>query len=329
MTTLTTTADSTTPPPLSMTQSSTQILSSHHSDYVHHVSFDIYGRRMATCSGDRVVRIWNLQGDGSWTLGSEFQAHRGAVNCVSWCHAEFGTLVATCGNDLDVKIWEERGKHWVMRVNLTDARRLVTSVSFAPRHLGLQLATASADGTCRIYEAVDLQNVSQWPLQGSMQAFSAAGGITCLSWCTGRFEPPTLVLGGSTHLAIWRYTSGSRQWTSLLQFPKHAGPVLDVAWAPNVGRRFHWIAATEQGGPLRVYKLDRESELELTSIQVLPSTGSWKCQWNVTGTVLATSGDAGIVQLWKCNAQGEWKCVSQVHGDLPSAGYGVDAMMQG
>jgi len=77
-------------------------------------------------------------------------------------------------------------------------------------------------------------------------------------------------------------------------------------------------------------KVDRSvSELELTSIQVLPSTGSWKCQWNVTGTVLATSGDAGIVQLWKCNAQGEWKCVSQVHGDLPSAGNGVDAMMQG
>ena len=34
---------------LVQTESSTQILSSAHSDYIHHVSFDIYGRRMATC----------------------------------------------------------------------------------------------------------------------------------------------------------------------------------------------------------------------------------------------------------------------------------------
>ena len=29
---------------------STQVLSSMHQDYVHHVAFDIYGRRMVTCS---------------------------------------------------------------------------------------------------------------------------------------------------------------------------------------------------------------------------------------------------------------------------------------
>lgn len=355
---------------LTLTESSGQILSSLHSDYIHHVSFDNYGRRMATCSGDRIVRIWNLQGGGgpagaggvggqdgitaagtsttidgtgsaslngtSWVVAAQFQAHRGPVTHLSWSHAEFGSLVATCGSDYDVKVWEERGQHWVARTNLTDARKPVTTVEFAPRHLGLQLATTSADGTCRIYEAVDLQNLSQWPLQGSFQAFSGSA-ITCLSWCTGRFEPPTVVVGGNTHLAIWRYISSSRQWTQLMQFPKHPGPVLDVAWAPNVGRRFHWIAATEQGGPLRVYQLNRsgDEDLELTSTQVLPSQGSWKCQWNVTGTVLASSGDAGIVQLWKSNPQGEWKCVSEVHGDLPSdapgggAGMSSDEMMQG
>lgn len=64
--------------------------------------------------------------------------------------------------------------------------------------------------------------------------------------------------------------------------------------------------------------IESNEKLELTSTQVLPSHGSWKCQWNVTGTVLATSGDAGVVQLWKSNPQEEWKCVSQIHGDLPT-----------
>jgi nucleoporin SEH1 len=324
------------------TESSTQILNSHHTDYVHHVAFDVYGRRMATCSGDRFVRIWNLGSDNNWELSAEFQAHRGAVQHLDWCHAEFGTLVATCGNDYDVKIWEERnstngsssmsggGKGgnnvWTCKANLTDARRHVTALEFAPRHLGLQLATTSADGICRIYEAVDLQNLSQWPLQGSIQvggaSAAAADGkiITSLSWCTSRFEPPTLVLGTSTQSSLWRYNaSGSvRQWTLLLSFPKHAGPVLDVAWAPNVGRSFHWIASAENGGPLRVYTLKRgeNNALELTNTQVLSQGGTWKCQWNITGTVLATSGDAGMVQLWKSDMEGQWKCVSQVYGDM-------------
>lgn len=30
----------------------TQVISSMHQDYISHVAFDIYGRRMATCSGD-------------------------------------------------------------------------------------------------------------------------------------------------------------------------------------------------------------------------------------------------------------------------------------
>jgi hypothetical protein len=33
--------------------SSTQVLASMHQDYIHDIAFDIYGRRMATCSGDR------------------------------------------------------------------------------------------------------------------------------------------------------------------------------------------------------------------------------------------------------------------------------------
>ena len=183
-----------------------------------------------------------------------------------------------------------------------------------------------AYGTCRIYDAFALHSLRMWRLSGTFPDFSSNGGVrSCLSWCTGRFEPPTLVVGGSTHLAIWRYVAASRQWTQMsVQFPKHAGPVLDVAWAPNVGRRFHWIAATEQGGPVRVYQLSRLDDekklLELTSTQVLPVQRAWKCQWNVTGTVLATSGDAGVVQLWKSNPKGEWKCVSQILGALPSDG---------
>lgn len=309
--------------------------------------------------------------------------------------------MASSGSDSDAKIWEERthavisntvvvpssgnlggtptagalvagtsggaasslASRWTIKTQLTEARKAVSCLEFAPRHWGLKLATGSADGCVRIYEAVDIMNLAQWPLAATLQAFgegtsnSTGGqlGVLCLSWCTGRFEPPTLVVGGS-HLSIFRYMEASRSWQPLLQLPSSGASshVLDVSWAPNVGRRFHYIASAEDK-VLRIYKLSRtytDSEetdgkkgtagrnrpgsnnskpsaginnnlLEVQSNQEV-ATNSWRCQWNVTGTVLASSGDAGTVTMWKADNEGNFRCVAQVQGD-PSEGAGAGA----
>jgi nucleoporin SEH1 len=312
--------------PMTFTASSTQVLSTSHQDYVHHVAFDIYGRRMATCSGDRFVRVWDLTDSGEWSLVGEWQAHRGSVTMLSWGHPEFGSLLATCGSDHEAKIWEERtnantaASRWTTKAQLTEARRAVSCLEFAPRHWGLKLATGSADGCVRVYEAVDVMNLAQWPLAATLECFDEGLGVTCLSWSTGRFEPPTLVVGGA-HLAVFRYIESSRQWSSLfvLPPPKNSKEVLDVSWAPNVGRRYHYIASAE-GQQVRIFKLlrstDSGNKLELESTQTLEVSNAWRCQWNVTGTVLASSGDRGVVHLWKADFAGNFTCVSKIQGDL-------------
>jgi WD40 repeat protein len=106
--------------PLKLTSTS-QTLPHGHLDYVLDISFDHYGRRFATASGDRTVRVWDLNADGLWANGAsvlpagagaggnnnnigngqsnvnEWQAHRGPVNRISWAHPEFGQLLATAG----------------------------------------------------------------------------------------------------------------------------------------------------------------------------------------------------------------------------------------
>lgn len=311
---------------------STKVLESRHLDYVHHVAFDIYGRRMATCSGDRFVRVWDLTDQGEWSLVGEWQAHRGSVTMLSWGHPEYGSLLATCGADHEAKIWEERtnassaASRWTAKAQLTESRKAVTCVEFAPRHFGLKLATGSSDGSVRIYEAVDVMNLAQWPLAATLQCYGEGVGVTCLSWSTGRFEPPTLVVGGA-HPIVFRYIESSRQWNPILILPPPPrGDILDVAWAPNVGRRYHYIASAE-GQQLRIFKLARTMEadkLELESTQTLDVSNAWRCQWNVTGTVLASSGDRGIVQLWKSDFLGNFKCVSKIHGDLTQVAAGAN-----
>lgn len=70
-------------------------------------------------------------------------------------------------------------KHWVKRTNLVDSRTSVTDVKFAPKTLGLLLATCNADGFIRIYEAPDIMNLSQWTLQHDINCRLS---LSCLTW---------------------------------------------------------------------------------------------------------------------------------------------------
>ena len=80
------------------------------------------------------------------------------------------------------------------RASLVDSRTSVTDIKFGPRHLGLLLATCSADGTVRIYEAPDVMNLGQWSLQHEIQCNLPC---SCLSWNLSMFKshPPIIAVG--------------------------------------------------------------------------------------------------------------------------------------
>jgi nucleoporin SEH1 len=303
------------------------VLDSLHADYCQQVALDTYGRKLATCAGDKTVRIWELNEAGDWESTAHWAAHRSAVTSLTWAHPEFGSLLVTCGGtDAECKIWEERtsSNRFICKATLTEARRAVTCAQFAPRQYGLKLAIGSADGCVRIYEAVDIMNLAQWPLNASLQAFTEC--CNALSWCHARFEPPTLVAAGPQgKIVIYRYSEAARAWQVALQIVSpDAHAVLDVAWAPNVGRRFHLIAAAQETC-IKIYRLsrdistsddsatDKDNTVVLEHTQTI-SVNAWRCQWNVTGTVLASAGDGGLVHLYKADRDRTFYCVAYVQG---------------
>lgn len=70
----------------------------------------------------------------------------------------------------------------------------------------------------------------------------------------------------------------------------------------------------------RALRRHREGgDYEATVLEdIAQQTEVWRAEWNVLGTVLATSGDDGCVRLWRSNFRGKWACVSEVVGDTSS-----------
>ncbi|KAA0710706.1 Nucleoporin SEH1 [Triplophysa tibetana] len=273
--------------------------------------------------------------------GTALLAGSGSVWRVKWAHPEFGQVLASCSFDRTAAVWEEivgesndkqRGQsHWIKRTTLVDSRTSVTDVKFAPKHMGLMLTTCSADGVVRIYEAPDVMNLSQWSLQHEI---SCKLSCSCISWnpSSSRAHPPMIAVGSDDSnvtyggkVQIYEYNENTRKYAKAETLVTVTDPVHDVAFAPNLGRSFHVLAiATKDVRIFKLVPLRRESTSSSAptkfEVQVMAQFDShnsqvWRVSWNITSTLLASSGDDGCVRLWKANYMDNWKCTGILRGD--------------
>ncbi|KAJ0000070.1 hypothetical protein NQD34_011912 [Periophthalmus magnuspinnatus] len=330
-----------------------------HKDLIHDVSYDFHGRRMATCSSDQSVKVWDKSENGEWHCTASWKTHSGSVWRVTWAHPEFGQVLASCSFDRTAAVWEEivgesndkqRGQsHWIKRTTLVDSRTSVTDVKFAPKHMGLMLTTCSADGVVRIYEAPDVMNLSQWSLQHEI---SCKLSCSCISWNPPAHPPMFAVGSDDSNVAyggkvqIYEYNENTRKYAKAETLMTVTDAVHDIAFAPNLGRSFHVLAIATKDvrifklvplrfGPFYEYNehnctnnkaifLDRKestssgpTKFEVQIVAQFDNHNSqvWRVSWNITSTLLASSGDDGCVRLWKANYMDNWKCTGILKGD--------------
>merc|ERR1712213_99864 len=62
-----------------------------HEDMVHDAQMDYYGTRLATCSSDKLVKIFEVK-DGTQTHVADLRGHEGPVWQVAWAHPRFGSI---------------------------------------------------------------------------------------------------------------------------------------------------------------------------------------------------------------------------------------------
>lgn len=320
-----------------------------HDDLLHDIQPDYYGRRLATASSDRTIRIFALPTDSTQQphLVDTLKGHDGPVWSLAWAHPRFGSILASAGYDGRVIIWKEQESSasttaaaaggngsWMKIKEYTGHTASVNSVQWAPHELGAMLACASSDGRCTVLHFRD---------DGTWQEYvwmAHHGGANAVSWdaavpagallaaqapASGGQQTTTssssaplqrrLATGGCDHLVkIWQFSTTSQAWIEESVLRGHDDWVRDVAFAPSIGLPRTRLASCGQDKRVKIWVQSKPGEEWVE--RELQEDGFpdvvWRLSWSLSGAVLAVSGGDNKVGLWRETVKGAWECVEEM-----------------
>ncbi|GMR50415.1 hypothetical protein PMAYCL1PPCAC_20610, partial [Pristionchus mayeri] len=286
-----------------------------HTDAINDAQLNYHGTRLATCSNDRSIKVFDVKPNGQSYPLAELSGHNGPVWKLSWAHPRFDSVLASAGYDKRVIFWKEAGGHFSKLHEYAEHEASVNAVAFAPQQYGLMLATASSDGSFAVL-TFDY-NTEQWSVNRVNQAHEQ--GVNAISWAPavnlGAFEgrdecaaPRRLVTAGNDKLVkIWSQSEPGAPWTLERQLTGHTDFVRDVAWNPVVLHDTLTIASCGQDRSLLLWRCRGTGDGEWACKQLEKADGAlWHVSWSQCGTILALSGEDNKIAYWKENLQREW-----------------------
>jgi len=293
---------------------------------IHDAQLDYYGKRLATCSSDRTVRVFDVPATGEPVLVASLTGHEGPVWEVAWAHPKFGVLLASASYDRQVMIYREVEGVWSTVHIHKSHESSVNSISWAPYEHGLMLACASSDGKVSV---ISHQDDNTWKVS---TIDACATGCNAVSWAPfshlgsvaegGRAVLRLAVAGCNNKVLLFRLVvsgTGGDVWVPDADLPvDHKEWVRDVAWVPSGGMPYNMFASCSEDKTVVIWKqTEAGGAWSPTALPDFPAP-VWRVSWSITGNILAVSSGNDSVTLWKENLARKWERVSHVGEAAPA-----------
>eukprot|EP00586_Coscinodiscus_wailesii_P015647 CAMPEP_0172495672 /NCGR_PEP_ID=MMETSP1066-20121228/74339_1 /TAXON_ID=671091 /ORGANISM="Coscinodiscus wailesii, Strain CCMP2513" /LENGTH=261 /DNA_ID=CAMNT_0013267495 /DNA_START=113 /DNA_END=894 /DNA_ORIENTATION=+ len=179
-----------------------------HDDMIHDAQLDYYGCKLATCSSDRTIKIFNVTTSG-YTHTTTLQSHTsGPIWEIAWSHPQFGSLLASCSFSGTVLIHRERTPgDWIPLQSWTNLHSSsVNGVAFAPHQYGLVLACAGSDGMVSVLSHL---RDDSWGVERFKDNALGVNGVSWAPYAEGMEGEMRLVTAGcDNQVRFWRKVLG-------------------------------------------------------------------------------------------------------------------------
>lgn len=278
-----------------------------HNDLIHDAVLDYYGKRLATCSSDKTIKLFDIDGD-NYKLIETLIGHEGPVWQVAWAHPKFGSILASCSYDGKALIWKEQPetRQWSIIAEHKVHQASVNSVSWAPHELGAVLLCSASDGKISVLDFNDDGTTSH-------VIFDAHSiGVNSASWSPDVNQRKFVSCGSDNLAKIWKFDAAELKYVEEARLEGHTDWVRDVSWSPSILIR-SYIATASQDRTVLIWSQDKSGkwQKQLLTEEKFPDV-CWRCSWSMSGNILAVSGGDNKVSLWKENLQGKWESAGEV-----------------
>jgi protein transport protein SEC13 len=311
-------------------------IDSRHDGTLFHAQYDYYGKRLATCSYDGTIQIFEvskgdlLKGDNVIKLSS-FKAHHGPIWQIAWAHPKFGNMLASCSFDKKVIIWKEVKVNEWQEVTSYEHSGSANAISWAPSDCGLRLLSCSSDGTiCILYEKDD----NEWDKLIVCQTHKT--GVNCISFAPVMYGnnyfaedyneklaplPRFATAGSDKSVKIWEYNEEAANKiveVACLDGPDgHSDWVRDVAFCPRPDPTETILVSASEDGTIIFWKNSKIHPNEWKKIDMKKFDGPvWRISWSVAGDLLAVSSSGSnqehLVDVYKENEHHNWERITRI-----------------
>eukprot|EP01025_Chloroclados_australasicus_P051334 TRINITY_DN5971_c0_g1_i11.p2 TRINITY_DN5971_c0_g1~~TRINITY_DN5971_c0_g1_i11.p2 ORF type:complete len:340 (-),score=29.80 TRINITY_DN5971_c0_g1_i11:1248-2267(-) len=284
-----------------------------HKDKVWKVSWSHSGNMLASCSGDRSVRIWK-QVQGQWVCDATLEGcHTRTIRSLSWSPQD--TCLATCSFDGTTAIWQRRTQQldsdtWEQVAVLEGHENEVKDVSWSTN--GQFLATCGRDKTVWIWECLEFDEFECIDVKhGHTQ------DVKCVAWMELEGGVQTLFTGSYDNtIKVWQEDVNGEDWECKQTLDSlsggHSSTVWDLAFQSNPLR----MVSCSDDQTIKIWKWKQagqhNSQQQLclqTSLSGYTDRPIYSVDWSTNGVICMAGGDNHIYLFQESNESSGFKQV--------------------